>query len=219
MSVRGHSPSPVETALRWGFQTFTIVNKNQIFQEEIHLKLTCLAVITLLVLGFSSSAAFAQSGSFALGFLSYTGGTQYCDYEEINYSDPYAAGIHDGVDVCGFSANGAQVGFKGTIPKTAGPPVPGTDFQLADSSFDAFAEGFTGCQIDWVTLTKASKVNLNKPKYGWAFYYTCGGGIDYLGNYGFLTTQLGARDHNGVAKSTLGKAQEQIKSKTGTKLN
>jgi hypothetical protein len=173
------------------------------------LKLKSLAIITLLVLG--CSAAFGQS--FSLGFLSYTGGIQYCDYEVINASDPYAAGTHDLKDVCGFPLNGVMVGFKTIIPFSTGAPVTGGVYALADSTFDAQYLGVSGCQIDWVTKTVASKVNLKFPHYGWSFYFTCGGGGDYLGNWGFLTTQLGAPNQNGAVKSSVGKTIEKAMSK------
>lgn len=175
------------------------------------MKLKSLAIITLLVLG--CSAAFAQSGSFSLGFLSYTGGIQYCDYEVISYNVPYAAGTHDLKTVCGFPLDGVMVGLKTIIPFPTGAPVTGGVFALADNTFDAQYLGVSGCQIDWVTKTVASKVHLNNPHYGWSFYFTCGGGGAYLGNWGFLTTTLGARNQNGPVKSSAGKTIEKVMSK------
>jgi hypothetical protein len=188
------------------------VSKN--FQEEIPLKIKSLLVVTLFVVacGFAS----AQSGSFALGFLSNTGGFQYCDYEEVLYSNPYAAGIHDSVDVCGAAANGVMVGFKGSIPATSGAPVTGAVYLLADNTFDSNSEAWTGCQIDWVTQSKASsKGNIEKGKYGWAYYYTCSGESDYLGNYGFLSKTLGARQGDGAAKSSIGEGRPEAKGGKG----
>src|SRR5258707_610409 len=60
------------------------------FQEESSVKLFRFAVLALLVLG--CSAAFAQNYSF--GFQSYDGSIQYCDYETLTVSAPYAAGTH-----------------------------------------------------------------------------------------------------------------------------
>jgi len=161
------------------------------------LKLTSLAVITLLVLGCSS--AFAASGSFSLGFLSYTGGLQYCDYEVMFFNDPFIGGIHNFTGACGLPVDGAMAGLANIIPLTTGLPVTRAVYTVADNSFDAEFEAYTGCQIDWVTRNHASKL-----KFGWEFVYTCGGG-DYLGNYGYLDTTLGAPTHNGPAKTSIGK--------------
>jgi hypothetical protein len=157
-------------------------------------KLTRLVVLALIVLGCSS--AFAASGSFALGFESYDQTIQYCDYEVLTFSDPYIAGTHNLTTSCGFPYDGAMVGLKTPLPLATGLPVTGTTYALADNTFDAEYVAFTGCQIDWVTKTKAStKLQKLNGKFGWQFFYTCGGGGDYLGNYGFLTTQLGAASH------------------------
>ena len=158
------------------------------------MKLKSLAVITLLVLG--CSAAFGQS--FSLGFLGFNG-TQYCDYEVINVSAPYAAGTHNLTSVCGLAMDGVMVGLKAYIPLTSGATVVGNVIELADNTFDAEYQAFTGCQIDWVTKTTASRLLFH---YGWAFYYGCTGGGDYLGNYGYLTTQLGAKAQGGGSKTT-----------------
>jgi hypothetical protein len=164
------------------------------------LKLTSLAVITLLVLGCSS--AFAASGSFSWGFLSYTGGLQYCDYEVLSYSDPFIAGTHNLTTGCGFPIDGVMVGIKGTIPVSTGLPVTGAIYELADNTFDATYEAFSGCQIDWITKNKPQG-SKKKPKFGWEFFFTCGGGGDYLGNYGYLTAHLGpASQHVGAQKSS-----------------
>ena len=71
------------------------------------MKFTSLAVITLLVLCCSS--AFAASGTFALGFLSYDQATQFCDYETVAFNDPFAAGIHNLTAVCGLPYDAAMI--------------------------------------------------------------------------------------------------------------
>lgn len=146
------------------------------------MKLKSLAVITLLILGCSS--AFA--GTFSLGFMDYSGSTTFCDYETVTTHSPYAGGVHN-FSVCGLAANGAMVGFFMNIPRSNNAPVKGNVLALADNSFDAQYQFYTGCQIDWVT-----KLKPNNPNFGWSFYFTCGGGGDYLGNFGFLTTTLGS---------------------------
>lgn len=175
------------------------------------MKLTSLAVITLLVLGCSS--AFAASGSFSLGFLSYTGGLQYCDYEVVSYNDPFAAGTHNLTTVCGFPVDGVMVGLKASIPAIdAGlVPVTGALYSLADNTIDAQDEAYTGCQLDWATGKKA--MAKHNPKWGWEYFISCAGGSDYVGNFGYLTTALGARTNNGVQKTSFGKAQGNAKNK------
>jgi len=159
------------------------------------LKLKSLAVITLLVLGCSS--AFA--GTFSLGFESYDGSITYCDYETINVSAPYAAGTHNLTAVCGLLSDGATVGFLTNIPRPTTAPVNGAVIALADNTFDAQYQFYSGCQIDWVTKRKPAAT------WGWSFYFTCGGGGDYLGNFGFLTTTLGS-PQSGAKKTSFGSA-------------
>jgi len=178
------------------------------------LKLTCLAVITLLVL--SCSSAFAASGSFSLGLLSYDQSTQYCDYEVVAFSDPFTAGVHNLTTVCGFANDAAMIGFKTTIPATTGQPVTGAVYALADQVIDAESGTYTGLQIVWVTKTKAAtkgQLKAGKP-FGWSYYYDAGGnGTDYLGNYGFLTTTLGAKSQAGAQKTSFGSASAAAKQK------
>ncbi len=173
------------------------------------MKLKSFAVITLLVLG--CSAAFAQS--YAFGFESYTGGLQYCDYELLSVSAPFAAGIHNLTTVCGFPYDGTMVGTKGTIPSSTGLPVTGSVYTLADSVIDAEYLAFSGEQIYWITQLKAAKGK--HPKYGWEFLIT---GYEsysaFLGNYGYLTTTLGSKVDGqtktsyGVAKAKLAKLKK-----------
>ena len=178
------------------------------------MKLTGLAVITLLVL--ACSPAFAASGSFSLGFLSYDASTQYCDYEVLSFSDPFIAGTHNLTTVCGFPYDGAMVGLKSSIPTTTGLPVTGAGYGLADNTFDAQSLAWTGCQIEWFTKAKAATAGQIKNfKYtnGWEYMYTCGGGGDYFGNYGFLTSALGARVNVGAPKTSFGRGTSQRASK------
>jgi hypothetical protein len=155
------------------------------------LKLKSLAVITLLVLG--CSAAFGQSYSF--GFLSYDQSTQYCDYEVLAVSAPYAAGVHNLNSSCGLPLNAVMVGLATSqLKASSGAPVYGNVYALADSSADAEYIGVSGLQFDFITKLKAAtpaQLKAGGP-FGWSFYLTFGGGTDYLGNWGFLTTQLGA---------------------------
>jgi hypothetical protein len=151
------------------------------------MKLTSLVVITLLVL--SCGSAFAASGTFSAGFLSYTGGLQYCDFEVLSFNDPFIGGIHNLTTGCGLLVDGAMAGLKGLTLYPGTTPVEGVVYNLADNTIDAEFQQFTGCQIDWVT--KRVFMTNTLPKFGWEFFFTCGGGADYLGNFGFLTTHLG----------------------------
>ena len=160
------------------------------------MKLKSLAVITLLVLG--CSAAFGQS--FSLGFLGYNG-VQYCDYEVVNVTAPYAGGTHNLTSVCGFPVDGVMVGFTGYIGFKTGAQVVGNVVEMADNTFDATYQSYSGCQIDWITKTKPSTLLFH---YGWAIYYSCSGGTDYLLNYGYLTTQLGAKVQGGAKTPSFG---------------
>ena len=173
------------------------------------MKLTTLAVVVLLVLGCGT--AFGQSGSFSLGFLSYSGGVQFCDYEVINYNGIFAGGQHNLKSVCGFPLNAVMVGIQTSIPHTLNQPVSGIVYSLADSTFDAQYIGVSGCQIDWITKTKASTPGQIKTgHFGWSFYFTCGGSA-YLGNWGFLTTTLGANSRTGIEGTSFGKITENHK--------
>jgi len=165
----------------------------QNFQEENPLKLKSLAVISLLVLG--CSAAFGQS--FSLGFLG-GNGIQYCDYEVVNVSAPFAGGTHNLTTVCGLPVDGVMVGFNQYIAPISGAVVVGNVVNMADNTFDASYQAYTGCQIDWITKNKPSRLLFH---YGWAIYYSCFGGTDYLLNYGYLTTMLGAKVQGGGAKT------------------
>ena len=157
------------------------------------MKLKSLAVITLLVLG--CSAAFGQS--FSLGFLGYNG-VQYCDYEVVNVSAPFAGGTHNLTSVCGLPVDAVMAGFTAFLNFKSGAKVVGNVVEMADNTFDASYQSYSGCQIDWVTKTKPS---VYLYQYGWAIYYSCSGGTDYLLNYGYLTTQLGAKPQGGGAKT------------------
>jgi hypothetical protein len=170
------------------------------FQEESSVKLTRLVVLALMVLGCST--AFAQSYSF--GFLSYDQSVQYCDYETLSVSAPYAAGTHV-LTSCGLPLDGVMVGLKTFIPLSTGQPVTGNVYALADSVFDASYIGVSGLQADWVTkLVPMKKFN---PTFGWSFYFTFGGGTDYLGNWGYLTA-MGASKPTGT-KTSFGSAKTQ----------
>jgi hypothetical protein len=169
------------------------------------LKLKSLAVITLLVLG--CSAAFGQS--FTLGFLGYDPVIQYCDYEVVNVAKPFAAGTHNLTTACGLSTDGVQVGFTGALPAGSGP-VTGAVIQMADNTFDAQYQSYSGCQIEWVTKSKPS---VKLFQYGWSFYLSCSGGTDYLGNFGYLTANIPAAGQHAATKTSFGATYSKSKHK------
>ncbi len=165
------------------------------------MKFSRFAVLAVLVLG--CSVAFAQD--ISLGFLSYDGSIQYCDYETLTVSAPYAAGTHV-LTSCGLPLNGVMVGLKTTIPAITGQPVTGVVYGMADSVFDASYIGVSGLQADWVT--KLVPMAQRNPKFGWSFYLTFGGGTDYLGNWGYLT-KLGTSKSTGN-KTSFGAALAKV---------
>jgi hypothetical protein len=163
--------------------------------EDKTLRLKSLAVIALLLLG--CSAAFGQK-TYSLGFLSYDQKTQYCDYEVLTVNASNVVGVHNMyTNDCGVDPeNGVMVGVQANISAGSGVPVTGAVVTLGDNSGDAFISsggGFAcGCAFLYVTkLVPATPQQLKDGgPFGWAFYYTFGGEA-FLGNYGFLTKQLG----------------------------
>jgi hypothetical protein len=171
---------------------FTIVNKPS---RRIPLKLKSLAVITFLFLCCSS--AFAQS--YAFGFLNYTGGVQYCNYEIVKTGGAnnfYMSGM-DVLNACAASANPfatldgtaikvttLDLGSTGLQPGITGP---GRDI-YADAIMDAYAGSYTGEQ--WITITATSVNSKNKAgKWNWDSFVGFSG-YEFLGSFGFLTDKL-----------------------------
>jgi hypothetical protein len=159
------------------------------------LKLKSLAVITLSVLGCSS--AFAQS--YAFGFLNYTGGMQYCNYEIVQTGGAgnfYLSGM-DVLDACASSAN-AYATIEGTAIKVTDENLESTGLQpgitgpgryiYADAIMDAYAGSYTGEQ--WITITATSVNSKNKAgKWNWDSFLGFSG-YEFLGSFGFLTDKL-----------------------------
>jgi hypothetical protein len=163
--------------------------------RRIPLKLKSLAVITLLALG--CSFAFAQS--YAFGFLNYTGGVQYCNYEIMQTGGAnnfYVSGM-DVLDACASSANSFAT-IEGTAIRVTSLDVESTGLQpgitgpgryiYADAIMDAFAGDYTGEQ--WLTVT-ATSVNSKNRAGNWNWDSFLGfSGFEFLGAYGFLTDKL-----------------------------
>ena len=182
------------------------------------MKLTSLAVITLLVAFGFSGAAFAQ-GSFALGFTSAGDQGEYCNYEVIQYgpgseNNFYMQGIDNTQTACDYVYNGTVEGVKVSITAADGAPVSsGPAYAYADNIYDAGAEGYTGFQ--WFVITQ-TKPSTRLKKYGWVGYAGFSG-LEFLGNYGYLTATLpavaGAKPSLGTTNAEAGK-QSQVRTVT-----
>jgi hypothetical protein len=171
---------------------FTVVSKTS---RRVPLKLKSLAVITLFVLGCSS--AFAQS--YAFGFLNYTGGMQYCNYEIVQTGGAgnfYLSGM-DVLDACASSANPFAT-IEGTAIRVTDEDLESTGLQTgitgpgryiyADAIMDAYAGSYTGEQ--WITITATSVNSKNKAgKWNWDSFLGFSG-YEFLGGFGFLTDKL-----------------------------
>lgn len=159
------------------------------------MKLKTLAVITLFVLGCSS--AFPQS--YAFGFLNYTGGMQYCNYEIVRTGGAgnfYLSGM-DVLDACASSANPFAT-IEGTAIRVTDEDLESTGLQMgitgsgryiyADAIMDAYAGSYTGEQ--WITITATSVNSKNEAgKWNWDSFLGFSG-YEFLGGFGFLTDKL-----------------------------
>lgn len=159
------------------------------------MKLKCLAVIAVLVLG--SSAALAQK-SYAFGFLGPDGAFQYCNYEAFTTGGTnnfYLQG-YDVLSACPNSSNSSAsiAGTAITVP-SAWAMVRGNAYAYADAIFDAYSGTYTGEQ--WFVITKTAPTKLKFGNYSWVAYYGFFG-YEFLGGYGFLTTNI----PSAAAKST-----------------
>jgi hypothetical protein len=171
--------------------------------EEKPVRLKTLAVIFLLFLG--CSAAFGQT--YSLGFLSYDQKTQYCDYEVVTVTTPFATGVHH-LDDCfvGIEDNITKAVMVGVmtakIPASSGSPVTGSAVTLADNSIEAGNfSGPCGCVVLYITKLQAAtaeQIQAGTP-YGWEIYYSYEPGLEFLGAYGFLTKELGGPNPNAAS--------------------
>jgi hypothetical protein len=162
-------------------------------------KLKTLAVLAVLVL--CCSGAFAQ-GSYAFGFLSYTGGVEYCNYEQFTTSNPFGGsqpfflqGIDNLTTACGLFYDATIEGVAVSVPspKLSGVPggLAGRDYVYADNLFDAFYLGFS--QEQWMVITKTVPSTIQKNHWGWVGYASFGGFI-FGDNYGFLTSTIPGKE-------------------------
>ncbi|MGO8986388.1 MAG: hypothetical protein ACLPHI_19330 [Terriglobales bacterium] len=178
------------------------------------MKLTSLAVITLLV--FGCSGAFAQ-GSGTLGFTSAGGLFLYCNYETFQYGGSnnfYFQGVDNLQSACFATNNGTIEGVKVNITAAAGAPVSqGPAYAYADNIIDAESGIYTGEQWFVITQLKPSKL---LHKFGWAGYIGFDG-YEFLGNYGYLSAEIpGAQATKQVLKTSSAGAAKQSQTRAKT---
>lgn len=159
------------------------------------MKLKSLVLSTFLVFGCSS--AFAQS--YAFGFLNYTGGQQYCNYEILQTGGAnnfYMSGM-DVLSACADSANSFAT-LEGTAIRVTDLDIASTGLQpgitgpghyiYADAIMDAYAGTYTG--EEWITITATSINSKNRAgRWNWDSFLGFSGS-EFLGNFGFLTDKL-----------------------------
>lgn len=168
------------------------------------MKLKSLAVITLLVIGCS----FASAQSF--GFLSYTGGLEYCNYEQMTVSGFYVQGF-DNLSPCGINTPATIEGFVISVPASAGAPVHGKNAAYADNLIDALYYYYTGEQ--WAVLSNLkAPAKLKAGKYNWAGYIGFSG-YEFLGNFGFLTTTIPGKGAAASHKTVIGNVKNRLHKK------
>jgi hypothetical protein len=162
-------------------------------------KLKTLAVLA--VLAFTCSAAFAQ-GSYSFGFLSYTGGTEYCNYEQFTTGNPFGGsepfflqGVDNLTAACGLFYNATIEGVAVSVPgpNLTGLPggIAGHDYVYADNLYDAFYLGFS--QEQWMVITKTEASTIAKNHWGWVGFASAGGLI-FGDNYGFLSATIPGKE-------------------------
>jgi hypothetical protein len=162
------------------------------------LKLTGLAVITLLIVLGCSGAAFAQ-GSAVLGFASAGDEGLYCNFEVIEWgpgseNNFYFQGIDDLVDGCFGEVNATVEGNKLSITPGDGSLVNGgPTYGYADNIYDADGLYFSGFQ--WYVITQTVPSTRLK-HYGWVGYAGFSG-LEFLGNYGYLSASIPGANKSG----------------------
>jgi hypothetical protein len=195
--------------------SFTIA-KTKAHRRKNPLKLKCLAVITLLVLGCCAASA-QGSGTATLGFTSAGDLELYCNFEVISWGGSnsfYFQGIDDIQTGC-FATNQTTIlGNRVNISAIDGAPVlNGPAYSYADNIYDAFSSAFTGLQWYVITQTKPSGRICILPctkHYGWVGYLGVDG-LEFLGNYGYLSSSTPAANEARMPVkkiSTAGAAKE-----------
>jgi hypothetical protein len=158
------------------------------------LKLKSLAVLTVLILG--CSAAFA--GTYSFGFLDYTGGVEYCNYEYFatGGNGNFYMGGFDVLSPCPYTVNATAPATGLGIKVAAGDletyglqkGITGAGaYAYADSLLDSYYGYYTGENI--LTVTKTAVGPIKKNKWNWDLFVGFSG-AEFLANYGFLTTTI-----------------------------
>jgi hypothetical protein len=173
---------------------FTIP-KQKSSRRKNPLKLKCLVVITLLVLGCSAASA---QGSATLGFTSAGDLQLYCNFEQIQWGGSnnfYIQGVDNGQTACLTTNNATVEGNRVFITASDGAPViNGPAYAYADNIYDAFSNTYTGLQWYVITQIKPSGPICILPctkHYGWVGYVGVSG-LEFLGNYGYLSASTPA---------------------------
>jgi len=152
-------------------------------------KLKTLAVITLVVLGYSFASAQA-TGTYTFWNSAFS--LNYCNYLVITYnSGGIVAGYDDLTEPqvgCELIQNSPVVGFVATTGKD-GQPAHGKGAVIGDAIYDASADAYTGLQWTLWVSDKPNKLccGSHYGPYGWmgvAGTYT---GFYFGDNYGYLT--------------------------------
>ncbi len=179
------------------------------------MKLKSLAVITLVVLGFSFASA--QIGTFS--FWNAAQDEVYCDYLIITYnSGGVVAGYENLTDPqeaggCELTENAAAVGFDATTPN-GGQPAHGKGIVVGAALYDAEYDSYTGLQWTLWLTGKASKENKNGifiGPFGWMRVAGAYTGTYFGDNYGYLAA--GRPDKAKVAghRTTAGKLPSELR--------
>ena len=149
---------------------------------------TLMLVLAALAMGTLASAT-------TLGFLSYTGGILYCNYEQLSPASSFGPSAWQGTDnlsACGSNINATIVGVSGSghfvdVSNSTGKKINIKGVLYGDNLYDAFSPySFTGAQ--WFVASNLVP-DTNPKKFGW-FGLASYGGLVFGNNYGHLTTQI-----------------------------
>jgi hypothetical protein len=172
-------------------------------------KLKTLAVITLVVLGYS--LASAQTGTFY--FWDSSGDLNYCDYLVITYNTGGIVAGYDDVTECG--GNGLNAPIVGFVAKTGkdGQYAWGKGIVVGDAIYDASTDAYTGLQWTLWVSDKVSKLrngHFTGP-YGWMGVAGTNSGFYFGDNYGYLADFTGAPDEAAGHGTTAGNLPNKLR--------
>jgi hypothetical protein len=173
------------------------------------MKAKSLAVISVLVLGYS----FAAAQTYSFGFADMDGNL-YCDYEQITVSGGIVTGV-DNLSGCGYTVNATLIGGAGTDPVLEQQSSLKVNAILADNIADAEAGAFTDSQVvlfQALKCNKQDKTGKYHGKPGWALVVSSEGVIAGV-NSGFLSCNIPAKgDGDALMRGTsFGKLREKLR--------